>query len=136
MVTLEGKIYVCLTVTICAYCLSPDYLKKLGRGWTRLINYPPVEIWKFKKNIYPIIKSENRSVRYFLFIPINVMVDLLMTNIHQPKVNDRHRGLLQSDGHFLIQPVSHLQHGQAAYPANSTFRCAWPLRSLTYRPLY
>ena len=65
-----------------------------------------------------------------------LMVDPFTTNIQRPKVNDRHRGLLQSDGHFLIQPVRHLQYGRAAYPANSSFRCAWPLRSLPYRPLY
>ena len=67
---------------------------------------------------------------------IGLMVGPWMANIQQPKVNGRHKGLLQSDGHFLIQPVSHLQYGRAAYPANSSFRCAWPLRSLPYRPLY
>ena len=28
---------------------------------------------------------------------------------------------LPGDGHFLIQPASYLQYGQAAYPANLSF---------------
>ena len=37
-------------------------------------------------------------------------------------INDRHKGLLQSDGHFLIQPVCYLQYGRAAHPAEFEFR--------------
>ena len=33
------------------------------------------------------------------------------------KLNDRHKGLIQCDGHFLIQLASYLQCGRAAYPA-------------------
>ena len=51
-----------------------------------------------------------------------LMVDPFTTNIQRPKVNDRHRGLLQSDGHFLIQPASYLQCGRATHPANLSFR--------------
>ena len=60
----------------------------------------------------------------------------VMQKRQHTNVNDRHRGLLQSDGHFLIQPASYLQCGRAAHPANLSFRFVWSTSNPSTRPLY